>query len=118
MLHGCLVGAWRSLVAHFTGGEGVAGSSPVAPTNLSNQNKGLKQAEKDNRQPLLYKHADILAVWWRGCCLKLDICSPATRSIMALQFNTQHRLTHHVVTMLLEICSRKIDLIRLRQNMR
>ena len=26
-------GAWRSLVAHFTGGEGVVGSNPIAPTN-------------------------------------------------------------------------------------
>lgn len=23
---------WRSMVAHFTGGEGVAGSNPVIPT--------------------------------------------------------------------------------------
>ena len=28
-------GAWRSLVAHQTGGLGVAGSNPVAPTILS-----------------------------------------------------------------------------------
>ena len=27
------IGAWRSLVAHLTGGQGVAGSNPVAPTN-------------------------------------------------------------------------------------
>ena len=27
-------GAWRSLVAHFTGGEGVVGSNPAAPTIL------------------------------------------------------------------------------------
>ena len=26
------IGAWRSLVAHLTGGQGVAGSNPVAPT--------------------------------------------------------------------------------------
>lgn len=25
-------GLWRSLVAHLTGGEGVAGSNPVSPT--------------------------------------------------------------------------------------
>ncbi|SVB37732.1 uncharacterized protein METZ01_LOCUS190586, partial [marine metagenome] len=24
---------WRSLVAHLTGGQGVAGSNPVIPTN-------------------------------------------------------------------------------------
>ena len=30
-----LVGAWRSLVAHLPGGQGVAGSNPVAPTILS-----------------------------------------------------------------------------------
>ena len=29
------VGAWRSLVAHLTGGQGVAGSNPVAPTIIS-----------------------------------------------------------------------------------
>ena len=28
-----IVGAWRSLVAHFAGGEGVVGSNPIAPTN-------------------------------------------------------------------------------------
>ena len=28
-----LVGAWRSLVAHLHGGQGVAGSNPVAPTS-------------------------------------------------------------------------------------
>ena len=27
---------WRSLVAHLTGGQGVAGSNPVIPTNLAN----------------------------------------------------------------------------------
>ena len=27
------VGAWRSLVAHLTGGQGVGGSNPLAPTN-------------------------------------------------------------------------------------
>jgi hypothetical protein len=27
------VGTWRSLVAHHTGGVGVAGSNPVVPTN-------------------------------------------------------------------------------------
>ena len=27
------VGMWRSLVAHLTGGQGVAGSNPVIPTN-------------------------------------------------------------------------------------
>src|SRR3954447_20861212 len=26
-------GLWRSLVAHLTGGQGVAGSNPVSPTN-------------------------------------------------------------------------------------
>ena len=35
---GCLgsedIGMWRSLVAHLTGGQGVAGSNPVIPTNL------------------------------------------------------------------------------------
>ena len=27
-------GAWRSLVAHLTGGQGVAGSNPVAPIRV------------------------------------------------------------------------------------
>jgi hypothetical protein len=27
-------GMWRSLVAHLTGGQGVAGSNPVIPTNF------------------------------------------------------------------------------------
>ena len=26
------IGLWRSLVAHLTGGQGVAGSNPVSPT--------------------------------------------------------------------------------------
>jgi hypothetical protein len=30
--HKTLIGAWRSLVAHLPGGQGVAGSNPVAPT--------------------------------------------------------------------------------------
>src|SRR5580698_3912124 len=29
-------GLWRSLVAHLTGGQGVAGSNPVSPTNSIN----------------------------------------------------------------------------------
>ena len=29
---GSPVGLWRSLVAHLTGGQGVAGSNPVTPT--------------------------------------------------------------------------------------
>ena len=28
------IGMWRSLVAHLTGGQGVAGSNPVIPTNF------------------------------------------------------------------------------------
>ncbi len=27
------IGTWRSLVAHYTGGVGVAGSNPVVPTS-------------------------------------------------------------------------------------
>ncbi len=30
-------GAWPSLVGHLTGGQEVAGSSPVAPTNIALQ---------------------------------------------------------------------------------
>jgi hypothetical protein len=29
------IGLWRSLVAHLTGGQGVAGSNPVSPTSVS-----------------------------------------------------------------------------------
>ena len=36
------VGMWRSLVAHLTGGQGVAGSNPVIPTNNSHNNKQLR----------------------------------------------------------------------------
>ena len=28
------LGMWRSLVAHLTGGQGVAGSNPVIPTSV------------------------------------------------------------------------------------
>jgi hypothetical protein len=34
-------GLWRSLVAHLTGGQGVAGSNPVSPTN---ETKGRRMA--------------------------------------------------------------------------
>ena len=30
------VGTWRSLVAHYAGGVGVAGSNPVVPTIILN----------------------------------------------------------------------------------
>ena len=33
-LYNCAVGMWRSLVAHLTGGQGVAGSNPVIPTSF------------------------------------------------------------------------------------
>ena len=35
---------WRSLVAHLTGGQGVAGSNPVIPTNFLKESKGLTLA--------------------------------------------------------------------------
>ena len=31
-------GAWRSLVAHYTGGVGVVGSNPAAPTKFFHKN--------------------------------------------------------------------------------
>ena len=34
------VGAWRSLVAHFAGGEGVVGSNPIAPTTKNRRTLG------------------------------------------------------------------------------
>ena len=41
-LYNCRVGMWRSLVAHLTGGQGVAGSNPVIPTNLNGPSLALK----------------------------------------------------------------------------
>lgn len=35
-------GLWRSLVAHLTGGQGVAGSNPVSPTERSRKLKGFR----------------------------------------------------------------------------
>ena len=35
-------GMWRSLVAHLTGGQGVAGSNPVIPTNYKNTCGSIK----------------------------------------------------------------------------
>ena len=37
-------GVWRSLVAHLTGGQGVAGSNPVIPTWV---HSGLGGSQKD-----------------------------------------------------------------------
>ena len=39
-------GLWRSLVAHLTGGQGVAGSNPVSPTEkppLTSENAGQRR---------------------------------------------------------------------------
>lgn len=36
------IGLWRSLVAHLTGGQGVAGSNPVSPTKRSRKLKGFR----------------------------------------------------------------------------
>ena len=33
---------WRSLVAHLTGGQGVAGSNPVIPTETSRKLEGFR----------------------------------------------------------------------------
>ena len=35
-------GMWRSLVAHLTGGQGVAGSNPVIPTGKSREPEGSR----------------------------------------------------------------------------
>ena len=45
------VGAWRSLVAHQSGGLVVAGSNPAAPTNSPARN-GSPRGEPDERGPL------------------------------------------------------------------
>src|SRR5690348_11608776 len=34
-------GTWRSLVAHLTGGQGVAGSNPAVPTSVGRPRIGL-----------------------------------------------------------------------------
>ena len=36
------IGMWRSLVAHLTGGQGVAGSNPVIPTEKSREPEGSR----------------------------------------------------------------------------
>ena len=36
------IGLWRSLVAHLTGGQGVAGSNPVSPTVKSRKLTGFR----------------------------------------------------------------------------
>ena len=46
-------GAWRSLVAHFTGGEVVAGSNPAVPTNLLSQGVCLSLNIPINHFPLM-----------------------------------------------------------------
>ena len=38
-------GLWRSLVAHLTGGQGVAGSNPVSPTKRNPLRLAVSQAE-------------------------------------------------------------------------
>ena len=35
-------GMWRSLVAHLTGGQGVAGSNPVIPTKSNLRTRELE----------------------------------------------------------------------------
>ena len=37
-----VAGMWRSLVAHLTGGQGVAGSNPVIPTNVRKESPTCK----------------------------------------------------------------------------
>ena len=49
------VGMWRSLVAHLTGGQGVAGSNPVIPTTILNKNGPIWKAES-----ALFISSDIL----------------------------------------------------------
>ena len=44
---------WRSLVAHLTGGQGVAGSNPVIPTNIYN-----------NLQPQMRSQKVIMVTQW------------------------------------------------------
>jgi hypothetical protein len=61
------VGAWRSLVAHLLGVQGVVGSNPAAPTIL-NPIKTLKSSEtivinnKENQQDELSRFSFLLTV--------------------------------------------------------
>jgi hypothetical protein len=41
-LKGPDVGMWRSLVAHLTGGQGVAGSNPVIPTKIKGPDSQMR----------------------------------------------------------------------------
>src|SRR5689334_14778789 len=54
------IGLWRSLVAHLTGGQGVAGSNPVSPTDGTAGQRpfpSLAGAASARRQAWLARHA-------------------------------------------------------------
>ena len=50
------VGMWRSLVAHLTGGQGVAGSNPVIPTNFVAVNELRESRETEWSERTLCLH--------------------------------------------------------------
>ena len=59
------VGAWRSLVAHLHGVQGVEGSNPFAPTNYPKNIPNIlrycpqETADAAVLQPLLYLHGSV-----------------------------------------------------------
>src|SRR4029079_15716214 len=42
-------GVWRSLVAHLTGGQGVAGSNPVSPTEENRRSEAISATYRYRR---------------------------------------------------------------------
>ena len=57
-----VVGAWRSLVAHLTGGQVVVGSNPIAPTILLvNKNNRLEKFPN----PVLARHMGVTGILMR-----------------------------------------------------
>ena len=52
-------GLWRSLVAHLTGGQGVAGSNPVSPTKKSRKLNGFRDFSR-------LESYDLVIISYRG----------------------------------------------------
>lgn len=48
LLSNGFLGLWRSLVAHLTGGQGVAGSNPVSPTNVYSRRTYFSSVRREN----------------------------------------------------------------------
>ena len=69
MLDSSLVGAWRSLVAHQSGGLVVVGSNPAAPTNLSPEREALRPGLDAQHRPRLYQPLRAAFVCMNARCL-------------------------------------------------